>query len=60
MADFFLWTIYFRSSFFVIFIAFVLLDFVKPQLILFGTVDLLGAVWILLTLRAQKVPLQNH
>lgn len=59
MTDFFQWTVYLRSSVFVIFIAFVLLDFVRPQLILFGSVDLMGAIWTILALRAQKVPLIN-
>jgi hypothetical protein len=55
MTSFFPWTIYVRSSVILFFIAFVLLGFVKPQLILFGVVDLLGAIWTGLALRSQKV-----
>jgi hypothetical protein len=56
MANFFQWTVYVRSSVILFFIAFVLLDFVKPQLILFGVVDLLGAIWTGFALRSQKLP----
>jgi hypothetical protein len=54
MTNFFPWTVYVRSSVILFFIAFVLLGFVKPQLILFGVVDLLGAIWTGLALRSQK------
>ena len=55
MMDFFQWTVYARSSVFLFFLAFVLLGFVQPALILFGVVDLLGAIWTGLELRSQKV-----
>lgn len=51
MTDFFLWTVYARASIIFFFTAFVLLDLVKPVLILFGVVDLLAAVWTGLALR---------
>jgi len=54
MTDFFLWTVYLRPLVILFFIAFVLLDFVSPMLILFGVVDLLGAIWTGLALRASK------
>lgn len=54
LTDFFPWTVYARSSVIVFFIAFVLLGFVSPILILFGVVDLLGAVWTGLTLRSPR------
>lgn len=54
MTSFFPWTVYVRSSVILFFIAFVLLGFVKPQLILFGVVDLLGAIWTGFALRSQK------
>ena len=54
MIDFFLWTVYLRPLVILFFIAFVLLDFVSPMLILFGVVDLLGAIWTGLALRASK------
>jgi hypothetical protein len=50
---FFRWTVLVRSSVIVFFAAFVLLGFVSPILILFGVVDLLGAVWTGLALRAE-------
>lgn len=43
-----------RSSVIVFFGAFVLLGFVSPVLILFGLVDLLGAVWTALALRSER------
>jgi hypothetical protein len=49
---FFRWSVYARASVIVFFIAFVLLDFVSPVLILFGVIDLLGAIWTALALRA--------
>jgi hypothetical protein len=54
MIDFFRWTVYARSTVIVFFAAFVLLDFVSPTLILFGAVDLLGAIWTGLALRSPK------
>jgi multisubunit Na+/H+ antiporter MnhB subunit len=50
----FRWTVYTRSTVIVFFAAFVLLGFVKPQLIIFGVVDLLGAIWTGLALRSPK------
>ena len=52
--DFFRWTVYVRASVTLFFTAFVLLGFVSPILILFGVVDLLGAVWTGLALRGEK------
>jgi hypothetical protein len=54
LTDFFQWTVYTRSLVIVFFIAFVMLGFVSPWLILFGVVDLLGAIWTGLTLRQSK------
>lgn len=54
LTGFFLWSVYARSSVIVFFIAFVLLGFVSPVLILFGVVDLLGAIWTGLALRSSK------
>ena len=54
MTDFFQWTVYARASIIFFFTAFVLLDLVKPVLILFGVVDLLAAVWTGLALRFPK------
>lgn len=52
MKEFFQWTVYIRSSVIVFFIVFVLLGYAPPQLILFGAVDLLGALWTALALRS--------
>ena len=50
--EFFQWTVYPRASVIVFFIVFVLLDYAPPILILFGVVDLLGAIWTHLALRS--------
>ena len=56
MTDFFQWTVYVRPTTLLFFTAFVLLGFARPPLILFGVVDLLGAIWTSLALRSSKVP----
>jgi hypothetical protein len=55
MTDFFQWTVYVRPTLILFFTAFVMLGFVKPILILFGAVDLLGAIWTGLALRSTKI-----
>ena len=54
MTDFFKLTVYTRSSLIIFFAAFVLLGLASPTLILFGVVDLLGAIWTGLALRSEK------
>jgi len=54
MTDFFQWTVYVRSTVIVFFVVFVLLGFASPPLILFGVIDLLGAIWTGLVLRSSK------
>jgi len=54
LKKFFRWTIYARSTVIVFFTVFVLLNFVKPILILFGVFDLAGAIWTALALRSTK------
>ena len=54
LTDFFRWTLYPRSTVILFFAAFVLLDFAKPPLILFGVVDLLGVIWTAMALRTSK------
>ncbi len=54
MTDFFRWTVYLRSTVIVFFAVFVLLGFASPPLIMFGVVDLLGAIWTGLALRSPK------
>lgn len=54
LTDFFRWSVYARASVIVFFTVFVLLEFVSPMLILFGTFDLLGSIWTGLALRFPK------
>ena len=54
LTDFFRWTVYARLSVMVFFTAFVLVGFVGPVLILFGAVDLLGAIWTSWALRSVR------
>jgi hypothetical protein len=54
MTDFFRWTVYTRSTVIVFFAAFVLLGFARPPLIMFGVIDLLGAIWTGLALRSAR------
>ena len=54
MTDFFQWTVYVRPTVILFFTAFVLLDFARPPLILFGVADLLGAIWTGMALRSTK------
>ena len=51
---FFQWTVYARASVFVFFLALVVLGLTKAALILFGAVDLLGAIWTGLALRSSR------
>ena len=48
------WTVYARLTFMSFCILFVLLNFIGPVLLLFGLLDLLGATWTALALRAVK------
>ena len=52
LTDFFRWTIGTRSSAIVFLAVFVVLRFTKPIVMLFGVVDLLGAIWTALALRS--------
>ena len=54
LREFIQWTVYGRSAVVLFFAAFVLLKYVSPILILFGVVDLLGAIWTGLALRCEK------
>jgi hypothetical protein len=54
MKDFFAWSVNARIATFIFFIVFVYMDLVGWQLILFGVIDLLGAAWTALALRAEK------
>ena len=54
MTEFFKLTVYTRASLIIFFTAFVLLGLASPTLILFGVVDLLGAIWTGLALRSSK------
>ena len=52
LTEFLGWTVYTRASVIVFFALFVILGLAEPILILFGIVDLLGAIWTRLALRA--------
>jgi len=54
---FFQWSVFTRSSVLVFFIIFVLLKLGEPVLIGFGIVDLAGAIWTAVALKADK---QTH
>ena len=54
MIEFFRWTTFARSTVIVFLVAFVLLGLVDRQLILFGFVDMLGAIWTTLALRSAR------
>lgn len=54
MKDFFRWSINARTAVFFFFIVFVFMDFATWQLILFGAIDLLGALWTFLALRSER------
>jgi hypothetical protein len=54
MIDFFRWTVPARSAVIVFFIVFVFLGWAKPVLILFGAIDLIGAIWTLMALRSSR------
>ncbi len=51
---FFPWTLYTRPTVILFFTALVLLDLAEPTLVLFGLVDLLGAIWTYFALRADR------
>lgn len=51
VTEFMRWTVVARSTFALFSLAFVLLGFARPGLLLAGVLDLLGALWTALTLR---------
>jgi len=54
LTGFFWLTVYARSFVIVFFTGFVLMEWVKPVLILFGAVDLAGALWTWWTLSGKR------
>jgi len=54
VTDFFRWSVVARMSVIVFFAVFVILDLVKPILLLFGGMDFLAATWTCLALRKEK------
>ncbi|MFN8382162.1 MAG: hypothetical protein U0V02_09495 [Anaerolineales bacterium] len=52
MIDFFQWTVYLRSTVIFFFAVLVLFGYAKPLLMLFGVIDLLGAIWTGMQLRS--------
>jgi len=53
LRPFFLWTVHARVSVFVMFLIFFLVGWAPATIVIFGTVDLVGAVWTFLALRAK-------
>lgn len=53
-ADFIQWTVYLRATVVFFLSGFVALGLASPPLILFGLVDLLGAIWTALSLRSAQ------
>jgi hypothetical protein len=56
LTGFFRWTVAARTSVLLFFIAFVIAGLAPPILILFGVIDLAGAVWTALALRGEAGP----
>ena len=54
MTPFFHWSIYARSSLILFFTAFAVLGLASPAIILFGVIDLAGAIWTNLAFRSQS------
>ena len=54
LTDFFRWSVVTRASVIVFFAMFVILDLVKPILLLFGGADFVAAMWTYLALRKEK------
>jgi hypothetical protein len=52
VTEFIRWTVYARLAFMSFCLLFVLLGFFGPVLLLFGLLDLLGAIWTILALRS--------
>ena len=60
LVPFFGWSTYVRPTLIVFFAIFVSLGFAKPPLILFGVVDLLGAIWTAVAMRSSKMVSANQ
>lgn len=54
MKKFFQWPVYGRTAVLLFFIAFVVLGYAPPVLILFGIIDAVAAFWTELSLRSEK------
>ena len=54
MVEFLPFTVYVRSVVILFFVTFVVLGWARPILIVFGVIDLAGAVWTALALRAER------
>lgn len=54
LASFFRWSVVARAAVIVFFAVFVLLKWVEPILLLFGAIDLAGALWTAIALRQDR------
>ena len=50
---FFMWSVYARASVFIMFVIFFLVGWAPVTILIFGAVDLIGAAWTFLALRAK-------
>ncbi len=53
VTDYFRWSVVARGSVIIFFGVFVILDWVKPILLIFGGIDLLGALWTYFALKKE-------
>ncbi|MEK6698421.1 MAG: hypothetical protein AABZ10_05180 [Nitrospirota bacterium] len=54
LAAFFRWTVYVRSSVIIFMAVFVLLGQARPAIIVFGFIDLAGAIWTAFALKSSE------
>ena len=55
LMEFIRWSVFARASVILFYVAFIVIGLAQPILILFGVVDLLGALWTGLALRTERV-----
>ncbi|MBE0636190.1 hypothetical protein IH601_09350 [Candidatus Bipolaricaulota bacterium] len=54
LANFFQWSVVARAAVIVFFAGFVMANLVEPMLLLFGAIDLAGAIWTAIALRQDR------
>jgi len=58
MIEFFGWTVIVRTFVFLALAALVAVKLAAPPLVVFGSIDLLGAIWTAVSLRQRKIPVR--